>query len=97
MLFFGGFVVKYCLAVKFSVAREPFFVYNLFSTFFHRAVACCRGVKLLLIRRSRLAIHRKPEEVLHLPHISFSVRAPAKENIYIKKIIIFANIMIANR
>ena len=54
-------------------------------------------IKLLLIRRSRIAIHRKTEEVLCLPHISFSARAPAKENIYIKKIIIFANMMIANR
>ena len=25
-------------------------------TFFHRAAACCRGIKLLLIRRSRLAL-----------------------------------------
>ena len=27
-----------------------------FYTFFHRVVACCRGIKLLLIRRSRLAL-----------------------------------------
>ena len=38
------------------MARKPFFVSNLFYTFFHRAAACCRGIKLLLIRRSRLAL-----------------------------------------
>ena len=27
-----------------------------FYTFFHRVPACCRGIKLLLIRRSRLAL-----------------------------------------
>ena len=57
------------------MAREPFFVYNLFSTFFHRVAACCRGIKLLLIRRSRLAFFARLRRFSVRP---VSIGSPAK-------------------